>query len=192
MRLNFMKNSVQEPSHEPRLEYGRRLEALREKQTQYENQHRKLGIAKLALGGATFVLIGLALVIKLISVVWGAAPLFAIVVLAIVHDRVLKRLGRCSRAIAYYERGLARIDGRWMGVGETGERFASATHTLAIWTCLATDRCFSSYVWRAPTPARKRSRTGWSRPPRPRWFVHVKWPLRSCDTDWTFVRTWRI
>jgi DNA mismatch repair ATPase MutS len=56
------------------------------------------------------------------------APLFAIVVLAIIHDRVLKARGRCSRTVAYYERGLARIDHRWTGTGEAGERFQNASH----------------------------------------------------------------
>ncbi len=124
----FMKNSVAEPSNNPRAEYFRRLEALRTTQARYESQHRSLGISKLALGGATLVVIGLALVTKLISVVWVTAPLLAIVVLAAIHERVVKKCGRCSRTIAYYERALARMDNRWMGAGDTGERFQNASH----------------------------------------------------------------
>ena len=30
--------------------------------------------------------------------------------------------------MAYYQRALARIDHRWMGTGETGERFQNASH----------------------------------------------------------------
>jgi hypothetical protein len=70
----------------------------------------------------------LALAAKLISVVWVTAPLLAIVVLAIIHERILKRRDRCSRAVAYYERALARIENRWMGTGEAGERFQNASH----------------------------------------------------------------
>jgi hypothetical protein len=123
-----MKDSIPEPSDDPRAEYVRRLEALKTTQVLYESQHRGLGIGKLALGGVTLVVIGLALVAKLVSVFWVAAPLFVMVVLAIIHERVLKRRGRCSRAVAYYERALARIDNRWMGTGETGERFQNASH----------------------------------------------------------------
>ncbi len=97
-------------------------------QAVYERQHRSLGIGKLALGGAILVVIGLALVAKLVSVLWVLAPLFAIVVLAIIHERVLKGRDRCSRTVAYYEHSLARIDNRWMGTGETGERFQNASH----------------------------------------------------------------
>jgi hypothetical protein len=123
-----MKNSVQEPSDDPRAEYVRRLEALKIVQALYESQHRSLGIAKLALGAVTLVVIGLALVAKVVSVLWVPAPLFAIVVLAIIHERVLKKRERCSRTVAYYRRALARIDNRWMGTGETGERFQNASH----------------------------------------------------------------
>ena len=123
-----MKSSLPEPSDDPRAEYVRRLEALKITQAVYERQHRSLGIGKLALGGAILVVIGLALVAKLVSVLWVLAPLFAIVVLAIIHERVLKRRERCSRTVAYYERALARIDNRWMGTGETGERFQNASH----------------------------------------------------------------
>ena len=123
-----METPVPCPSDDPRAEYVRRLEALKTTQALYESQHRSLGIAKLALGGVTLVVIGLALVAKVVSVLWVPAPLFAIVVLAIIHERVLKRRERCSRTVAYYERALARIDHRWMGTGETGERFQNASH----------------------------------------------------------------
>jgi hypothetical protein len=123
-----MKNSVQEPSDDPRPEYVQRLEALKTTKALYERQHRRLGIGKLALGGVTLVVIGLALVAKLVSVLWVPAPLFVIVVLAVIHERVLKRRDRCSRTVAYYERALARIDNRWMGTGETGERFQNPSH----------------------------------------------------------------
>ena len=123
-----METPVHTPTDDPRAEYVRRLEGLRTKQAQYESQHCSLGIAKLAFGGVTLVVIGLALVAKVVSVLWVPAPLFSIVVLAIIHERVLKKRERCSRTVAYYERALARIDNRWMGTGETGERFQNASH----------------------------------------------------------------
>lgn len=116
------------PADDPRTEYARRLEACQTTQALYESQHRSLGIAKLALGGVTLVVIGLALVANVVSILWGLAPLFAIIVLAIVHGRILKKRERCSRMMAYYQRGLARIDHRWTGTGESGERFQHESH----------------------------------------------------------------
>jgi hypothetical protein len=121
-------NPGPQPSDDPRAEYVRRLENLKATQARYERQHRSLGISKLALGGVTLIVIGLALAAKVISVLWIAAPLFAIVVLAIIHERVLKRRVRCSRTVGYYERALARIEGRWMGSGEAGARFQNMSH----------------------------------------------------------------
>ena len=72
-------------------------------------------------------MIGLALA-RLVSVLWASAPLFAVIVLAVIHERVLRKRERCSRTASYYERALARIDNRWMGTGETGERFQNASH----------------------------------------------------------------
>jgi membrane protein implicated in regulation of membrane protease activity len=126
--MDRMTNSLPEPSDDPRAEYVRRLESLKITQAVYESQHRRLGIAKLALGGATLVVIALALVAKVFSAFWVLAPLFAVIVLAIIHDRVLNRRERNSRTVAYYERALARIDHCGMRSGETGERFQSATH----------------------------------------------------------------
>ncbi len=85
-------------------------------------------LASSILGAATLLVIGLALVAKVVSALWVLAPLSAIVVLAIIHERVLKRRERCSRTVAYYEQSLARIENRWMGTGETGEGFQSASH----------------------------------------------------------------
>ena len=36
-----------------------------------------------------------------------------------------------GRAVAFYERGLARIEDRWSGSGETGERFVDPHHVYA-------------------------------------------------------------
>ena len=123
-----METPAPQPSDEPRAEYVRRLDAWKTTQAIYESQHRRLGGANLALGGVTLVVVALALAAKAISILWVLAPLAAIVALALVHGRVLKKRERCSRTVAYYERALARIDNRWMGTGESGERFHDATH----------------------------------------------------------------
>ncbi len=123
-----MKTPAPESNCDPRAEYELRLAALQSSQARYENQHRRLGVAKLLLAGMTLVVIGLALAAKVISVLWVAAPLFALVVLAVIHERVLKKRERCSRKVSYYERALARINNCWIGSGETGERFRDESH----------------------------------------------------------------
>ncbi len=58
-------------------------------------------------------------------------PLAIFIVLIVVHDRVLRRLGRFERVTDFYARGLARIEDQWAGTGETGDRFFDAAHPYA-------------------------------------------------------------
>jgi hypothetical protein len=46
-------------------------------------------------------------------------------------QRVLDDHSRLSRAIAFYDRALARLDGRWAGTGESGARFLDEHHLYA-------------------------------------------------------------
>jgi hypothetical protein len=62
---------------------------------------------------------------------WLLLPLAVFVALVIVHERVAQGQEFARRAIAYYERGLGRVDGRWMGTGSAGEQFEDASHVYA-------------------------------------------------------------
>jgi hypothetical protein len=68
---------------------------------------------------------------RALSAVWLLFPigLFAAAVLA--HDAVVRRRADAERAASVYERGLARLDGRWAGAGETGSAFTSDDHPYA-------------------------------------------------------------
>ena len=59
---------------------------------------------------------------------WILVPVVAFLVLVRQHDRVLRRLDGAAKAITFYERGLARIEDRWAGNGETGDRFRDPSH----------------------------------------------------------------
>jgi len=123
-----MRDSLPKPSSDPRAEYVRRLESTQTAEALCRGQDRRFGIAKLALGGIALILIGLALAAKVISVLWVMAPLLTFVILVVIHERVLRKLRRCSRTMAYYQRALERVDNRWMGAGETGARFQNESH----------------------------------------------------------------
>ena len=63
--------------------------------------------------------------------IWLALPLIAFAALAIVHEGVLVRRDRARRAVAFYDRGLARLEDRWIGTGPEGAAFAPADHLYA-------------------------------------------------------------
>ena len=58
-------------------------------------------------------------------------PLLAFVALAVWHSRVLRRKTLAVRAIAFYDRNLARIENRWTSNPATGERFRDPEHIYA-------------------------------------------------------------
>lgn len=58
-------------------------------------------------------------------------PVAIFVGLIVYHERVVRSLACEKRAIAFYERGLARLDDRWAGSGETGDRFRDPAHPYA-------------------------------------------------------------
>jgi MutS domain V len=67
----------------------------------------------------------------LLSAWWLVAPGAAFVCIAYWHSRVLRARELAERSAKFYERGLARIEDRWAGTGETGERFDDQHHVYA-------------------------------------------------------------
>src|SRR5260370_1862181 len=55
-------------------------------------------------------------------------PVVLFWVLVVLHARVGASLERANRAVTFYERGMARLENRWMGNGEQGERFRNPSH----------------------------------------------------------------
>jgi hypothetical protein len=55
-------------------------------------------------------------------------PVGAFLVLLVIHDRVDRKLRFERRAISWYQRALDRLDNKWPGFGEAGERFVNPDH----------------------------------------------------------------
>jgi len=65
------------------------------------------------------------------GVPWLGIPLVVFVAVAVVHARILNARDLAARAVTFYERGLARLNDRWQGAGETGDRFRIDGHPYA-------------------------------------------------------------
>ncbi len=113
---------------DPKSEYAARVETLRRSQSRLNRRHKSLGRVNLVIALAGLVVIVLALDSRSVSILWALVPGAALALSETVHSRALRALQQCQRAIAFYERGLARLDNRWMGTGETGERFLDPSH----------------------------------------------------------------
>ena len=114
----------------PSAEYRARLVARRETHSRLTRIDARFSHARLAVFGAG-LLFALAASRGWISHWWLALPVVTFGVLVAKHDRVARAREAAARAIAFYERGLARIEDRWAGTGDTGERFRDTGHLYA-------------------------------------------------------------
>jgi hypothetical protein len=89
-------------------------------------------MGRLAAAGLGAVIAYLAFVTGHVSPWWLAIPICMFAWLVFIHERVLGACTHCRRAIAFYERALARLDGHWAGKGQGGERFRDETHPYAL------------------------------------------------------------
>jgi hypothetical protein len=116
---------------DPHETYTQLLGERRREIAAQERRHRTLGYWRLAVALSACVLAWMALVDQVLSFAWILAPIVAFVGLIVMHERLLRRTERRRRAAGYFERALARLDGRWAGTGETGERYLDPAHPYA-------------------------------------------------------------
>ena len=114
----------------PADHYAQQLNHLKRFQTLEQTVERRLGYAKLVVAfAAVCSALVLLYYIKFLWLLLLPAGLF--VYLAIAHEGRLQRLRDRRRSIEFYERGIARINDKWAGTGETGDRFLDPAHPYA-------------------------------------------------------------
>ncbi|HEY1307102.1 MAG TPA: hypothetical protein VGF24_26285 [Vicinamibacterales bacterium] len=114
----------------PSAEYTHRLGQRRARHGQLSRLELRYSNARLAAVG---------LFVFLLVLVWNGLasswllliPVVGFGVLVQRHDTVIRARDAAARAVAFYERGLARIEDRWHGTGEPGERFLDEGHPYA-------------------------------------------------------------
>jgi hypothetical protein len=126
-----MSNNLSSAQRDPESEYRGHLEILRETEARYKRSAAKLGPATLFFLAVSVILAGWILTTRISAIFWVSLPLSLLILFAITHERVIRAIRRCSRRIAFYERCLARIGNKWMGTGETGDRFSDPSHPYA-------------------------------------------------------------
>jgi len=125
------KKSEDRPSEDTPVQvYTRRLRELNQIHATEQRLEARLGYSKLAVAAAT--LIGAFLFLHYPKALeFLVVPVCAFIVLAVLHEKTIARLRYRARAITFYERGLARLEDRWPGTGESGERFLDPMHPYA-------------------------------------------------------------
>ena len=151
----------------PAAEYTRRLTARRVVAARLAQLERRISISRLAVFIAGGVLAFVALDRHAISPWWIAVPVACFVALVLAHDRVINQRRRFDRSVAFYERGLARLEHRWAGTGEGGERFLDAAHPYAADLDLFGRGSLFELLCTARTRAGEDTLASWLRAPAP-------------------------
>ncbi len=115
---------------DPRTEYQGRLDRWRATHDRLDHADRRLSYLRLGVAAAWAAAAVL---------IWNGplsawvllVPTGAFIGLLLRHERVIRAADAARRAAAFYERGIARIEDRWVGTGDPGERFRDEHHPYA-------------------------------------------------------------
>jgi len=118
-------------SAEPAAVYAARLGERRGAAARLAARQDRLSNARLAVFVAGVAVAGAAFGGEWLSRAWVALPAALFAGLVVAHDRAIRSRGLADRAVAFYERGLARLGESWPGTGEPGERFRDPHHPYA-------------------------------------------------------------
>ena len=115
----------------PRDAYSRLLELRRASLSGAIKRHISFGNLRLASLITGLAVAYLVFGREVITAWWLAMPVAAFIWAGSRLDRAIRDRARLDRSIAFFERALARTDGRWADGGETGESFVDDEHLYA-------------------------------------------------------------
>jgi MutS-like protein len=115
----------------PHKEYSLRLKARELEAARLQRKHLWLGNIRIAVFIAIFIQCWITGKTGSPSLYWLLVPIALFVFLVVAHRRILTALNMAKRAVSVYSRGLARMEDRWAGSGETGEEFKDPLHAYA-------------------------------------------------------------
>jgi hypothetical protein len=129
--VSCYENGTAELKESPGVVYNRLLLENRARLILEQDHDTKLGYSKMVIfvAGAVAAAVLLLQHQRLLPLLLIPALIF--VLLVVVHERVLRSLRKAKRLVEFYERGTARLEDRWMGTGDTGERFLDPAHPYA-------------------------------------------------------------
>ena len=115
----------------PGGEYKSRLAAREAGARQLAVVQERVGATRLLLAASALVLAWSSWGEHWLSPVWMLVPVAGFICAAAYHSILRRRHSRISRAADFYRRGLARLEDRWAGTGNRGERFGDLHHVYS-------------------------------------------------------------
>jgi len=96
-----------------------------------------------------------------LSPLWWTLPIVSFLVVAALHERVVRARSANTRAIGYCERGLERLAGSWSGSGPTGNEFLDPEHPYADDLDLFGEGSLFQLLCTASSPMGRRTLADW-------------------------------
>jgi hypothetical protein len=118
-------------NEDPRPLYTRLLQERRADIERRGERHQRLGYVRLAIVVSGVAIVWAALSSQKFSISWALIPILLFAVMLVFGEQLLKAIERRRRAARFFEKALARLDGKWAGTGETGDRFNDPEHPYA-------------------------------------------------------------
>ena len=115
---------------QPGLEYLRRRDERRAAAAREEGSSRRIWLWRRVVFAAGAGLVVLTF-LGVLAPWWLLLPVIVFIAMMVTHQQVIARRDDFTRAADFYERGIARLEDRWAGSGEMGERFADKSHPYA-------------------------------------------------------------
>ena len=112
---------------DPQSVYRQRLTARTAQLAALEIRRNRSSLLRLAVFALAAILVWLAIQSR-VPTGSIAIPAFAFIALVWWQSRIERNMECVRRAIAFFGRGIDRLEHRWQGGGETGERFIDAHH----------------------------------------------------------------
>ena len=115
----------------PHETYSKAAAQHRDALTVWRGRERLLSNLRLAVFAIGAILLWLAFGSRQVGPLWVLPAVLGFIVLLVLHDRVITRRRIVERTLDFYERGLARIEERWMGTGNPGDAHRIGDHPYA-------------------------------------------------------------
>ncbi len=131
LRRCFLGSTTMPPGSTPHTTYQRLLDERRREETVLTRRADQVSTARLVTCAVAAALAWGAIFVGRMSSWWLSLPVGVFIGLVVLHDRVLLTRDRVTRAVAWYEHGIARLEDRWTGRGARGDRFADGDHLFA-------------------------------------------------------------
>ncbi|HEY2677721.1 MAG TPA: hypothetical protein VGI65_12190 [Steroidobacteraceae bacterium] len=115
----------------PVEEYSQRLAERESRLGPLDNLNARIGSIRLGIGASFLIIAWMCFGPWKIEAWWLGVPVAAFILALIYHQRIRTLRIQAQRAVALYQDGLARLQDRWNGTGETGRRFELPHHIYA-------------------------------------------------------------